>query len=58
MTILHENPKYKDLRFGIELEYERFREPAASNGVWSFTTDGSLRDNGIEIVSKPITYSS
>lgn len=48
-------PFQSDRVVGIELEMENFSEdiPSAFGGV-NFTTDGSLRNYGIEAVTKPI----
>lgn len=40
---------------GIEVEVENFANPNGSlNKVWTMIEDGSLRNNGVEFVSKPI----
>lgn len=44
-------------RFGIELEYENVRRDAGLRGTrWSAVRDGSLRNNGIEYVSEPLSF--
>lgn len=44
-------------RFGIELEYEHVREALNLRGTaWTAVRDGSLRNNGVEYVSKPLSY--
>lgn len=48
--------QYTDvLRYGIELEYERYNGAAFGNGLWRTVPDGSLRHSGIELVSQPVT---
>ena len=47
---------------GIELEYERFEwedipeDEELSLEYWVAATDGSLRDNGVELVSRPLFF--
>lgn len=48
--------KYDDLRIGIELEYERYNGRELPLGrLWNVVGDDSLRDGGIELVSRPLT---
>ena len=47
--------KYPELRFGIELEFERMREEYPRGLVhWRCERDPSLRNNGVEFISKPL----
>lgn len=44
-------------RFGIELEYEHVRRAIDLTGTrWTAVRDGSLRNNGVEYVSDPLSY--
>lgn len=44
-------------RFGIELEYEGVRGRAELRGMpWTAVRDGSLRNNGVEYVSDPLSF--
>jgi len=43
----------EELRVGIEIEYENLRIGPNVN-LWGVTTDGSLRNNGIEYISIPL----
>jgi hypothetical protein len=44
-------------RFGIELEYEGVREARNLRGMpWTAVRDGSLRNNGVEYVSDPLSF--
>jgi len=45
------------LLYGLELEIERCRGDMAVAGM-SETTDGSLRNNGLEFITQPMTYSN
>lgn len=44
------------LLYGIELEIENCQHDMAVNGMEQ-TTDGSLRNNGLEFITRPMTYS-
>jgi len=46
------------VRFGIEFEYEHgdILPPVGNQPPWRFVGDGSLRNNGMEAVSPPMTY--
>lgn len=46
-NIVQETPDF--IPVGMEFEFERVREPIAVRG-WSYTPDGSLRNNGLEYV--------
>lgn len=39
---------------GIEIEVENCRDAINDNGYWGVKADGSLRNNGIEFVSRPL----
>jgi hypothetical protein len=43
------------LRYGIELEYERYNGAHLTGSYWRTVPDGSLRNSGIELVSQPVT---
>lgn len=44
-------------RFGIELEYEHVFDRVNTRGLpWEAVRDGSLRDGGIELVSRPLKF--
>jgi len=40
---------------GLECEIESVSDHGNAGGVWNVTTDGSLRNNGFEYISPPIT---
>lgn len=57
--LINDLPKIvSDQLIGIEVEVEAAQAAIANlNKVWNATTDGSLRNNGAEFVSKPIMAS-
>jgi predicted small secreted protein len=57
--LINDLPKIvSDQLIGIEVEVEAAQAAIANlNKVWNMTTDGSLRNNGAEFVSKPIMAS-
>jgi len=46
--------RFNGLRFGIELEVERYRDAYDELGFWTLERDTSLRDDGAEYVSHPL----
>lgn len=48
------DPRYRTTRFGIEIEVENFVCPNRDLRFWRLTREASLRNDGIELVSKPL----
>ena len=44
----------EDLMYGVELEYENVRSDMCPT-LWNLATDGSLRNHGVEYVSRTLT---
>jgi len=51
LGLIHRPALDRDLRYGIELEYEGVILPRETLQYWTTTPDGSLRNNGVEFVS-------
>jgi hypothetical protein len=48
------DPRYQTTRFGIEIEVENFIAPDRALRFWTLVREASLRNDGIELVSKPL----
>lgn len=46
---------YEEIRYGIEIEVEGVLDFPDNYNLWRIVSDGSLRNNGVEFVSQPIT---